>query len=345
MLVLDGSYGEGGGQILRTGLSLAALTSTSVRLLNIRKGRAKPGLRPQHLTAVRALARITRAELTGDSIGSTSLTFSPQGMYPGSYVFDVAETTGSAGSVSLVAQTLLPVLVFAQSPSTLTIKGGTHVPMSPPAHYLAAVFLPALREMGVRADLTITNWGFYPQGGGEIVLQVQPVRQLTSVSWTAPPQAETFQGLSAAANLPEHVRQRQSRSVHQHLGWPLPIREEDAQSLGKGSFVFLWGPHAGFAALGARGKPAEQVGEEAAQALKKFLASGAGVDCHLADQIALYTALAQGWSTFTTDMSTSHFLTNVWVIEHFLQVRFEVMGLPHEKGTISLAGAAFRPPS
>jgi RNA 3'-terminal phosphate cyclase (ATP) len=344
MLVLDGSYGEGGGQILRTALSLAALTNTSVRLLNIRTGRTKPGLRPQHLTAVQSLARITRAELIGDTIGSTQLTFSPRGIYPGKYLFDVAEKTGSAGAVSLVAQTLLPVLLFAQISSTVVLKGGTHVPMSPPAHYLAAVFLPALRQMGVHADLTITKWGFYPQGGGEIVLQVQPVRQLTSVAWTAPPQAETFQGLSASANLPEHVRQRQSRSVHQHLGWPLPIQEENAPSLGRGSFVMLWGPHAGFGALGARGKPAEQVGAEAAQALKIFLASGAGVDGHLADQIALYTALAQGQSTFTTAMITSHLLTNVWVIEHFLPVRFDIVGLLHEKGSISLEGSAFRPP-
>jgi RNA 3'-terminal phosphate cyclase (ATP) len=344
MLVLDGSYGEGGGQILRTALSLAALTNTAVRLLNIRTGRTKPGLRPQHLTAVQSLARITRAELVGDTIGSTSLTFSPRGIYPGRFTFDVAEKTGSAGAVSLVAQTLLPVLLFAQAPSTLILKGGTHVPMSPPAHYLTAVFLPALSEMGVHADLTITKWGFYPQGGGEIVLQVQPVRLLTPVAWTAPPQAETFRGLSAAANLPEHVRQRQSRSVHQHLGWPLPIREEDAPSPGRGSFVFLWGSHAGFGALGARGKPAEQVGTEAAQALKIFLASGAGADGHLADQIALYTALAQGRSTLTTAMITSHLLTNMWVIEQFLPVRFDIVGLLDEKGSISLAGSAFRPP-
>jgi RNA 3'-terminal phosphate cyclase (ATP) len=341
MLVLDGSYGEGGGQIVRTSLSLAALTGKTVRIANIRTGRTKPGLRPQHLTAVRALAQVTRAELTGDTIGSTHLTFSPRGIYPGSYIFDVAEKTGSAGSVSLVAQTLLPVLLFAQTPSTLIIKGGTHVPWSPPVHYLMAVFLPALREMGVIADLEIKQWGFYPQGGGEIVLHVHPTVQLTSVDWTAPPGAETFQGLSAAANLPEHVRQRQSRAVQDHLKWPLPIREENAPSPGRGSFVFLWGPHAGFAALGARGKPAEQVGAEAAQALKNFVAARAGVDYHLADQAALYVALAKGRSTFTAEVLTSHLLTNTWVIEQFLQVRFNLQGSLQEKGWVSLEGTAF----
>ena len=341
MLVLDGSYGEGGGQILRTSLSLAALTGTTVRLENIRTGRSKPGLRPQHLTAVRALAQITRAQLTGDTIGSTHLSFSPQGIFPGSYTFDVAEKTGSAGSVSLVAQTLLPVLLFAQIPSTLIIKGGTHVPWSPPAHYLSQVFLPVLQEMGAMVNLTIRQWGFYPQGGGEIQLFVQPVRRLNAGEWTQPPLPENFQGLSAAANLPHHVVQRQSLSLQNHLEWPLLIREENAPSPGRGSFVFLWGPHAGFSALGERGKPAEQVAAQAARAFKKFIASQASIDCHLADQIILYAALAQGDSRFTTEVVTSHLLTNMWVIEQFLEVRFEVQGRLSERGLVSLKGLSF----
>jgi RNA 3'-terminal phosphate cyclase (ATP) len=342
MLVLDGSYGEGGGQILRTSLSLAALTGKTVHLKNIRTGRPKPGLRPQHLTAVRALAHITRANLTGDNIGSTELTYSPQGIYPGSYIFDVAEKTGSAGSVSLVAQTLLPVLIFAPIPSTLIIKGGTHVPWSPPAHYLLAVFLPALREMGVVVDLEIKRWGFYPQGGGEIRLHLNPIRQLHPVNWDTPPEPEYFQGLSAAANLPSHVIRRQGQSLRDHLPWSLPIKEENPSSPGPGSFVFLWGPHAGFSELGVKGKPAEQVAAAAAQALQKFIASKTGVDRHLADQIALYVALAQGVSSFTTDAVTSHLLTNSWVIEQFLAVKFDIQGRLHEKGSISLHGSGYR---
>ena len=210
MLVLDGSYGEGGGQIVRTSLSLAALTGKTVRLENIRAGRSQPGLRPQHLTAVRALAQITRATLTGDNIGSTHLTYSPQGIFPGNYIFDVAEKIGSAGSVCLIAQTLLPVLFFSQTPSTLVIKGGTHVPWSPPAHYLSTVFLPALKEMGPAANLEIRQWGFYPRGGGEIQIHLNPVRQLNALEWDKPPEVTDFQGLSAAANLPSHVARRQS---------------------------------------------------------------------------------------------------------------------------------------
>ncbi len=338
MLVIDGSYGEGGGQILRTSLSLAALTGKPCRLENIRTGRPKPGLRPQHLTAVRALAHITRAQLTGDTIGSTRLTFSPQGIFPGTYTFDVAEKTGSAGSVSLIAQALLPVLLFARSPATLVIKGGTHVPWSPPAHYLTAVFLPALQEMGATVTCSIRHWGFYPRGGGQIELGIKPVPRLQAVQWTRTPAPENFQGLSAAANLPDHVVQRQSRSLQSHLEWPLRIREEQAPSPGRGSLVFLWGPHAGFAALGEKGKPAEQVAAQAAQAFKKFIASQAGIDCHLADQIVLYAALAAGESAFSTEVVTSHLLTNIWVIEQFLEVTFEVQGQVSEKGLIRVRG-------
>jgi RNA 3'-terminal phosphate cyclase (ATP) len=342
MLVLDGSFGEGGGQIVRTSVSLAALTGKSIRLENIRAGRPKPGLRPQHLTAVRALAQITRAALTGDNIGSAHLTFSPQGIFPGTYLFDVAETTSSAGSVCLVAQTLLPVLLFAQAPSTLLIKGGTHVPWSPPAHYLAEIFLPALKEMGVAADFAIRRWGFYPQGGGEIQLQVNPVQQLQAVEWTTPPNLADFQGLSAAANLPHHVVRRQSQSLRDHLPGPLTIREEHAPSRGQGSFVFLHGPHAGFSALGAKGKPAEKVAGEAAQALQNFLTSKSGVDCHLADQIALYAALASGSSRFTTETVTSHLLTNLWVIEQFLDVKFDLQGRLHEPGMVRGTGYGYK---
>jgi RNA 3'-terminal phosphate cyclase (ATP) len=341
MLVLDGSYGEGGGQILRTSLSLAALTGRTVCCKNIRSGRSKPGLQPQHLTAVRALAHITRAHLKGDDIGSSRLTFSPQGIFPGSYTFDVAEKTGSAGSVSLIAQTLLPVLLFAESPSTLIIRGGTHVPFSPPAHYLAGVFLPALKEMGPAAKIDLRLWGFYPQGGGEIHLHLNPVQQLQPVAWTTPPKLQDFQGLSAAANLPDHVIRRQSQSLQDYLPWPLPLKQENAPGRGRGSFVFLWGPHAGFSALGVKGKPAEQVGIEAARALKKFIASGAGVDCHLADQIALYAGLAQGYSTISTEAVTSHLLTNIWVIEQFLEVKFIIQGRLSEKGSVSLEGTGY----
>ncbi len=342
MLVLDGSYGEGGGQIVRSALALAALTRRTVRLENIRAGRPKPGLRPQHLTAVRALAEITGATISGADLGSSTLTFSPQGIFPGTYRFDVAQQTGSAGAVTLLAQTLLPLLALASQPSSLVLLGGTHVPWSPPFHYLAWVFLPAVQQMGLAGTAEIRRWGFYPRGGGEIHLRLTPVSQLQGVDWTTPPAPTAFQGLSAAANLPEHVIRRQSQSLREHLPWPLTIREEKAPSPGPGSFVFLWGPQAGFSSLGAKGKPAEQVALEAVQAFQGFRRTAAGVDRHLADQILLYAALAAGPTTLSTEAITLHLLTNIWVIRQFLDVSIEVKGDLQQPGTIRIQGLGYR---
>lgn len=338
MRVLDGSYGEGGGQILRTSLSLAALLCQPVRIENIRARRPKPGLRPQHLTAVRALARITRAAVTGDDIGSTAITFKPQGIFPGDYTFDVAERTGSAGSVTLIAQALLPPLARATGPSELTLKGGTHVPWSPPAHYLSQVFFPALAELGLSVQLKLRRWGWYPQGGGEMRLLIQPTGTLAPVTWTKPPNRRAFRALSAAANLPEHVIERQRRRLAERLDWPVSIDQVQAQSQGKGSLVFLWGPHAGFSALGARGKRAETVADEVADAFVRFRARQAATDLHLADQMVLYLALASGPSVIRTEEITSHLLTNIWVVEQFLGPLFQIRGQLGEPGDISCAG-------
>ena len=342
MLVLDGSYGEGGGQIVRTALALAALTGTTVRLENIRAGRPQPGLRPQHLTAVQALATITRATLSGADLGATCLTFSPHGIVPGGYRFDVAQRTGSAGAVTLLAQTLLPVLAWARQPSSLVLLGGTHVPWSPPFHYFAEVFLPAVRQMGLTVSAEIRRWGFYPRGGGEIHLHVTPVTRLQGVEWTTPAAPTAFQALSAAANLPEHVVRRQSQALRTLLPWPLPIREEQPPSRGPGSFVFLWGPQAGFSALGAKGKPAEEVAREAVQAFRDYRTAAAGVDRHLADQILLYAALAAGPTTLSTEAVTRHLLTNIWVIRQFLDVSIEVAGALLQPGTLRIQGLGYR---
>ena len=173
MLSVDGSYGEGGGQILRTALALAALTGVPVRIERIRARRSKPGLRPQHLTAVQAVARVSQAEVTGVHLGSQALTFRPRTPQGGHYLFDVASMTGSAGAVTLVAQALLPPLIKAGAPATVILKGGTHVPWSPPAHYLSHVFLPALAAMGAEVEMTLERWGWYPRGGGEMRLTIR----------------------------------------------------------------------------------------------------------------------------------------------------------------------------
>ncbi len=326
MLYLDGSYGEGGGQILRTSLSFSAMLGTPVRMERIRAGRPKPGLRPQHLTAVRALARITGAEVAGAELHSQELTFKPRAPKPGQYLFDVAEKTGSAGSVTLIAQALLPPLLKCRRPSTLILKGGTHVPWSPTAHYLIHVFIPALARLGAQVTMTLEGWGWYPRGGGEVRLTIAPGPALTGVAWQTPPEPASFRAISAASRLPEHVARRQAARLKERLGPELPVATVAAGGLDPGSLVFLWGPGAGFNTLGARGKPAEQVADEAADAYLTFRRRQAAVDPHLADQIVLYLAQAQGPSTMVTSEITSHLLTNLWVIEQFLGPIFEVKG-------------------
>jgi RNA 3'-terminal phosphate cyclase (ATP) len=338
MLHLDGSYGEGGGQLVRTALSLAALRGESVKITDIRAGRAKPGLRPQHLTAVKALAQISRGEVEGAALGSRELTFKPRAVHGGAYFFDVAEKTGSAGAVTLVAQALLPPLLAARQAADLTIRGGTHVAWSPPAHYLIHVFLPALAELGVHASLTLNRWGWYPRGGGEVRLTVEPAGGLHGAHWLTPPDPAAFQALSAASRVPYHVIQRQGKRLKERLGEGLPVAAVEADSLDPGSLVFLWGPGAGFHALGARGKPAEQVADEAAEAYLSFQQRQMALDRRLADQLVLYLALAQGPSSFSTEEITLHLLTNIWVIEEFLGPTFQVRGNLGEPGTIACAG-------
>jgi RNA 3'-phosphate cyclase len=338
MLSLDGSYGEGGGQILRTALSLAALTGVPVRIERIRARRSKPGLRPQHLTSVQAVARVCQAEITGGHLGSQALTFRPRAPRGGNYLFDVAEKTGSAGAITLVAQALLPPLLKAGAAATVILKGGTHVPWSPPAHYLSHVFLPALAAMGAEVEMTLARWGWYPRGGGEIRLTIRSVRPLTGIQWLTPAPSSAFRALSAAAKLPEHVARRQAGRLAARLEETVPVEIIPAGGQDPGSLVFLWGPQAGFAALGARGKPAEQVADEVVEAYLAFRARGAALDRHLADQMLIYLALAQGPSRFTTEAVTSHLLTNVWVIEQFLGPTFEIKGALGERGKISCQG-------
>ena len=260
MLSVDGSYGEGGGQILRTALSLAALTGVPVRIERIRARRSKPGLRPQHLTAVQAVARVSQAEVTGVHLGSQALTFRPRTPQGGHYLFDVARETGSAGAVTLVAQALLPPLLKAGAPATVILKGGTHVPWSPPAHYLSHVFLPALAAMGAEVEMTLERWGWYPRGGGEMRLTIRGARPLSGVQWHTPAASSAFRALSAAAKLPEHVARRQAARLAARLDATVPVEIIPAGGQDPGSLVFLWGPQAGFTALGVRGKPAEQSG-------------------------------------------------------------------------------------
>jgi len=346
MIIINGSYGEGGGQVLRTSLTLSALLGKPVRLENIRAKRRNPGLQAQHLTGVRAIAQICDAELAGADLGSLTLIFRP--LSPpraGEYSFDVAEARkgGSAGATSLVFQTMLLPLTLAPGLSCLTIRGGTHVAWSPPFHYLQHVYLPTLARMGLEASVEIEKWGWYPIGGGEMTALIGGRKEsdLSGLDLVEQGELKCLWGISATSNLPAHVGQRQKKQAEETLwkhGFDPRIEMVDAPSPGQGTLVFLAAEYenavAGFSALGERGKPAEKVAEEACREFVAYHQSGACLDQHLADQLILPLALAPGPSAFNTCEITQHLLTNVWVVEQFLDVKFEIEGEEGEKGSV-----------
>jgi RNA 3'-phosphate cyclase len=328
-IVIDGGYGEGGGQILRTSLSLASITGKPLKLVNIRRGRKKPGLRPQHLTAVRACASVCGATLEGAELGARKLTFVPGEITPGSYEFHI----GTAGAATLVLQTILPPLSMAKRGSSLLISGGTHVPWSPPYHHLAQVLTPTINRLGFKCDPQIKHWGWYPKGGGVIEARVQPYEPLGSLNLNQPFELKSLSGISASSRLPEHIRVRQKKQVEDRLqkaGIQGEIELVDVHARNPGTLLFLWvqgkDSLAGFSSLGARGKRAELVANEAADDFFHFLNSGAALDRYLADQLLIYLASSPGKHQFTTSKITQHLLTNVWVIEKFLSVKFEIKG-------------------
>ncbi len=339
MLEIDGSFGEGGGQILRTALSLSCLLRKPFRMFNIRKGRRKSGLMPQHLTCVHALALISNASVHGGAIGSAELVFEPDEPKPGDYFFDI----GTAGSTSLLLQAILPPLVFSKKESRITLTGGTHVPFSPPYHYISGVFIPMLSRLGIKIQVSILRYGFYPKGGGRIYVEVFPSAGAKGLSLTNRGEVKKVSGISAVSDLPLGIAERQKRAVLRLLEQSkiaAEIETLQVTSYSPGTFVFLESPaencNAGFSSLGERGKKAETVGEEAARELLDYYSSDACLDPHLADQIVLYLAAADSGSAFTTSRITDHLLTNLQVIEKFLGIRYAVEGEKGNPGRISI---------
>jgi len=300
--IIDGAHGEGGGQILRTAVSLFAITGRPLRVERIRALRRNPGLAAQHLTAVRAAAALCAAQLSGDTLGSTCLDFAPQApVASGNYVFDVslAREGGSAGAVMMVLQTVLLPLAFAEGDSEVALHGGTHMAWSPPFDYVRDVWLPVLSRLGVEA--------------------------------------------SVAANLPAHIPQRmadRARSFLAVLGAGLLIEPLRVRAACPGAGIFLTAEYAdlncGFSAIGAVGKPSEQVAEEAAGALLDHHASGAALDRHLGDQILLPLCFSRGPSRFSVQEITRHLETNAWVIELFGVARVVSERGPSGTGLVSL---------
>jgi len=342
ILRVDGAQGEGGGQLLRTALALSAVRGVPVEVHSIRARRKKPGLQAQHLTAVAALVQICRAQVEGASLGSQRVLFSPGAVQPGEYRFDV----GTAGSTALVLQAILLPLALAPGPSRVTITGGTHVPWSPPADYLQHVVLPVLAGMGVTARLRVDRWGFYPQGGGRVVVEVEGGADLQAVSLLFRGGSTDLCGVSAVANLPRKIAERQRDRVLQRLqgeGRTAEIELIEADAPGAGSFLSLVaetaGIPAGFSALGERGKPAQRVADEAVDALFDFLKAEAACDPHLADQLILPMALAPGTSRLTTSRVTRHLLSTVQLAQQLLGCPVQVGGEEGSPGQVTIEGA------
>ncbi len=319
---IDGSQGEGGGQVLRTSLSLAMLSGRSVRLHNIRAGRRKPGLMRQHLTCVLAAARVCAGQVEGASIGSTSLVFHPGPIQAGDYSFAI----GSAGSTSLVLQTLLPALLVANGPSRLRIEGGTHVPMAPCADFIEHAFLPVLRGMGASIQFELERHGFFPAGGGAIEIEVEP-GPLQPLHLE---QRGALQRLSAEAmvsQLSARIVERELEALQRALPSAVLQRRELRTGSGPGNALVLRAQfeHACevITALGRIDLSSEDVAQQAASEFKRHLAHGAPVGEHLADQLLLPLWLA-GSGHFVTCRPSTHLETNIEVMRAFGEVEISL---------------------
>lgn len=314
MIEIDGSFGEGGGQIIRTALSLSAVTKKPIHISSIRANRPNPGLAAQHLTAARAVRSICRGTLSHCEIGSAEFSFEPGEIVGGKYEFDI----GTAGSVALVAQTLLPILLSASKPSTVRITGGTHVMKSPSYDYFEKVFVPAISVLGAKVRSRLIRSGYYPKGGGEIELNVAPSKLKGNEKWVKETEIAAIIRIS---NLPVSIAVREKKIFVQNNIENVRILEEQGEP---GNAVLAWSGFLGAYSLGERGKRAEQVAEECLEELRKEKKADSDVDRHLADQLLIYASLAEGRTRFKTSEITSHARTNAYVISKLVERKFSI---------------------
>jgi RNA 3'-terminal phosphate cyclase (ATP) len=341
MITIDGAYGEGGGQILRSALTLALVTGRPFRIGNIRGGRARPGLLRQHLTCVHAAARIGDATVEGAALGSTCLQFQPRTVSGGDYAFSI----GSAGSTTLVLQTVLLPLARLGQVSQLVLTGGTHNQSAPPFDFLQHSFLPLLRRMGFVASATLRRAGFYPAGGGEVAVSVFPADTMRPLVLEERGARTGQRAEAVVANLPWDIARREVAKVGQMLNWnddDLHARS-DAQARGPGNVLMLTLEHRNVTeivtAFGQLGKAAEQVASEAAREARRYLATPAPVGPHLADQLLLPMALGAG-GRFVTTALTPHATTNIAVIRQFLGMDIAVTPAGDDSYTVTVPGAS-----
>jgi RNA 3'-terminal phosphate cyclase (ATP) len=329
MLEIDGSYGEGGGQLLRTAVALAAITRRSVHVRNIRADRSNPGLAPQHLAAVKAVASLCGAEVEGLEVHSREIRFKPGSLRGGRFDFPV----GTAGSITLVLQAALPVAIACGERVSMHITGGTDVRAAPPLDYFRHVLLPLLSPMGVAVKVDVLQRGYYPRGGGEVIVAVEPSPLLRPMILDSPGNLLDLRVLAHVANLPAHIVQRMMKSALTELSpFATPAIELEAlgidRAIGPGGAIVSIGQlehtRLGASAVAQRGVPAEQLGAASGRLLREEVLSGATLDVHAADQVLIYLALACRASRFLARSFSSHAVTAVWLLEQFLPVRFQV---------------------
>jgi len=352
MIEIDGSMGEGGGAVLRTALALGAVSRRAVHIYNIRANRDKPGLQTQHLRGVEALAKITKAGVEGAKLNSTEVTFEPGPIEGGRYHVDI----GTAGSTTLILQILMPAAAFANGPVDVEIRGGTDNPSAPPIDFLKNVTLPNLRRMGYRGEVECVRRGHYPRGGGIVRARMEPIEKLQAINLTDPGKVVKISGIAHAVRLPGQIATRIAHACSREL-IRSGISKVDLKSesypptqdphVGPGAGITIWaetegGAIIGASSLGRPGKPAEQVGREAAKSLIEQLRTGMAFDRHMSDQLILYMALAEGTSEITCARLTSHTLTNVELVQKILDVKFMVEGELNKPGKITVAGLGFR---
>jgi RNA 3'-terminal phosphate cyclase (ATP) len=338
LLSIDGSLGEGGGQILRTALALSVCLRRPFRIVNIRKQRKHPGLRAQHLAAVNAAAAIADAMVEGGQTGSLALTFRPGKLTPGDFHF----TTGTAGSTTLVLQTVLPALLTATGPSRLVLEGGTHNPLAPPFDFLVRSFLPLVNRMGPHVEARLERPGFYPAGGGRLEVRITPVDRLRPLHLPARGALCEIDARALIAHLPEHIAERELAALGQALNLSEDhlerVRADTALGPGNAVMVAVRSAHVTevFAGFGERGVPAETVANSVARQVKRYVRAGVSVGEYLADQLLIPLALAGGGS-FETLRPSLHFRTNLEVIRRFLDVAVNVQALEADRWRVDVS--------
>ena len=338
MITVDGSFGEGGGQIIRTSLGLSLVTGKPFRIEKIRAKRKNPGLQKQHLTSVTAAAEVGNAEITGATLGSQEITFTPKEIKNGNFVFDI----GTAGSTSLVLQTVLPALLVSSEKTSLVIRGGTHNPLAPPFDFLQKAFLPLLEKMGAKIDIDLVKYGFYPTGGGEINFLIEPPKKLKPIHINERGKVVSQSATALVANLPPHIAERELNVIRRSLGWDnADLKSEVIKNVRDNANIIsitveFENITEVFTGFGKRGIAAEDVARDVAREVKNYLKTDAPIGEHLADQLLIPFALASGGS-FTTGVLSDHTTTNIEVIEKFLDVRTRKLQIDEKLWRIEIA--------